>query len=28
MRLLAITDDMVRQMKKENLITEEEYKAW
>ena len=28
MRLLAITDDMVRQMRKENLITEEEYKAW
>ena len=28
MRLLAITDDMVRQMKKENLITEEEFKAW
>ena len=28
MRLLTITDDMVRQMKKENLITEEEYKAW
>ena len=28
MRLLAITDDMVRQMRKENLITEEEFKAW
>ena len=28
MRLLAITDDMVRQMRKENLITEEEFKKW
>ena len=28
MRLLTITDDMVRQMRKENLITEEEFKAW
>ena len=28
MRLLAITDDMVRQMRKEKLITEEEFKAW
>ena len=28
MRLLVITDDMVRQMRKENLITEEEFKAW
>jgi len=28
MRLLAITDDMVRQMRKENLITEEEFKRW
>ena len=28
MRLLTITDDMVRQMRKENLITEEEFKKW
>ena len=28
MRLLTITDDMVRQMRKENLITEEEFKRW
>ena len=28
MRLLSITDDMVVKMRKENLITEEEFKAW
>ena len=28
MRLMNITDDMVEQMKKENLITEEEYSRW
>ena len=28
MRLLTITDDMVRQMRRENLITEEEFKKW
>ena len=28
MRLMNITDDMVSQMRKENLITEEEYKRW
>ena len=28
MRLINITDDMVRQMRKENLITEEEFKKW
>ena len=28
MRLQYITDDMVEQMKKENLITEEEYSRW
>ena len=28
MRLMNITDDMVEQMKKENLITEEEFKRW
>jgi len=27
-RSTSISDDMVRQMRKENLITEEEYKAW
>ena len=28
MRLMNITDDMVSQMRKENLITEEEFKKW
>ena len=28
MRLMNITDDMVSQMRKENLITEEEFKRW
>ena len=28
MRSTAISDDMVRQMRKENLITEEEFKKW
>ena len=28
MRLMNITDDMVSQMRKENLITEEEYSRW
>ena len=28
MRLMNITDDMVRQMREENLITEEEFKKW
>jgi hypothetical protein len=28
MRMQYITDDMVEQMRKENLITEEEYKKW
>ena len=28
MRLMNITDDMVEQMRKENLITEEEFKKW
>ena len=28
MRLMNITDDMVSQIRKENLITEEEYKRW
>ena len=28
MRLMNITDDMVEQMRKENLITEEEYSRW
>ena len=28
MRSTRISDDMVRQMRKENLITEEEFKKW
>jgi len=27
-RTTFISDDMVRQMRRENLITEEEFKAW
>jgi len=28
MRHLSISDDMVKRMKNENLITEEQFKAW